>query len=89
MKVSLEISMYPLDAAYKAPIKAFVRQLRAHEQLEVVTNQMSTQVRGEFDVAMQAVNACMRQSMIDNERVVFVTKCLNADLDIARPPRID
>ncbi len=89
MKITVEISMYPLDAEYKPPIKAFVRRLREHAGLETRTNQMSTQVRGEFDAVMGAVNACMKQSMADNDKVVFVIKCLNADLDIARTPDID
>ena len=63
--------------------------LRGHDGIELVTNQMSTQVRGEFDAVMHAVNSCMKQTMIDFERVVFVTKCLNADLDIGRNPDID
>ena len=67
MNITVEISMYPLDADYKPPIKAFVRRLREHPGLETRTNQMSTQVRGEFDAVMGAVNACMKQSMADNE----------------------
>lgn len=89
MNITLDISMYPLDADYKPPIKAFVRQLREYVQLETVTNQMSTQVRGEFDAVMTAVNACMKRTMTEHEKVVFVTKCLNGDLEISRPPRID
>lgn len=89
MKITVEISMYPLHADYKPPIKGFVRRLREHAGLETRTNQMSTQVRGEFDTVMGAINACMKQSMADNDKVVFVTKCLNADLDIARVPDID
>lgn len=89
MNITVEISMYPLDADYKPPIKAFVRRLREHPGLETRTNQMSTQVRGEFDAVMGAVNACMKQSMADNDKVAFVIKCLNADLDIARTPDID
>jgi len=89
MKITLDISMYPLNAEYKPPIKTFVRQLRQHAQLEIVTNQMSTQVRGDFDAVMTAVNACMKQAMADNDKVVFVTKCLNGNLDISRLPDID
>jgi uncharacterized protein YqgV (UPF0045/DUF77 family) len=89
MRITLEMSMYPLDADYKTPIKAFVRALRQHDGIELITNQMSTQLRGEFDAVMDAVNACMKQAMADNDKVVFVTKCLNGDLDIARLPRID
>jgi uncharacterized protein YqgV (UPF0045/DUF77 family) len=89
MKITLDISMYPLNADYKPSIKAFVRQLRDYSDLEIVTNQMSTQVRGEFDTVMGAVNACMKQSMAGNDKVIFVTKCLNGDLEIQRLPRID
>lgn len=89
MNITLEISMYPLDADYKPAIKSFIHMLRSHTQLEVLSNQMSTQVRGEFDDVMAAYNECMKASMSDNERVVFVSKCLNAGLDISRPPDIE
>ena len=89
MNITVDISMYPLDADYKPPIKAFIRRLREFDGFEIVTNQMSTQVRGEFDLVMSAVNTCMKEAMAANEKVVFVTKCLNGDLEITRPPRID
>ena len=89
MKITLEISMYPLDADYVPVIKGFIRELREQPQLEIVTNQMSTQVRGEFDLVWAAVTAGMKQSMADGIKCVFVTKCLNADLDIGRLPVIE
>lgn len=89
MKITLDISMYPLDADYKPSIKSFIRDLRGHAGLELVTNQMSTQVRGEFDAVMGAVNACMKEAMAANDKVVFVSKCLNGDLDISRAPDLD
>ena len=42
MKITVDISMYPLDSNYIPPIKAFIRALREHEGLEIVTNQLST-----------------------------------------------
>ena len=89
MIITVEISMYPLDSDYKPPIRAFVHELRAHGGLETVTNQMSTQVRGEFDDVMPAVTACIKKSMAANDRVVFVTKFLNAGLDIGRTPDLE
>ncbi|MDH3977344.1 MAG: thiamine-binding protein [Gammaproteobacteria bacterium] len=88
MRITLDISLYPLDADYKPVIKSFIRQLKTFSDIELVTNQMSTQVRGEFGEVMSAVNQCMETSMIDNEKVVFVTKCLNGDLEISRLPEI-
>jgi len=89
MMISIEISMYPLDADYEPAIRSFIRQLRTQAGIETVTNQMSTQVCGEFDVVMPAVNACIKKSMAENAKVVFVTKLLNAGLPIERLPDLE
>lgn len=89
MNITVDISMYPLDADYKPAIKAFIRKLRACDGLTLVTNQMSTQINGEFDAVTGALQSCIRESMEEHGKVVFVTRYLNADLDIARLPDID
>jgi uncharacterized protein YqgV (UPF0045/DUF77 family) len=89
MNITVDISMYPLDADYKPAIKAFIRRLREFEELTLVTNQMSTQINGDYDVVTVAVNTCIRESMEQQHRVVFVARYLNADLDIGRLPNID
>jgi uncharacterized protein YqgV (UPF0045/DUF77 family) len=89
MKITVDISMYPLDSNYVPPIKQFIRALRAFEGLDIVTNQLSTQIRGEFDAVMSALRDCIRESMISNYKVVFVTRYLNSDLDIGKLPHID
>ena len=88
MKITVDISMYPLDADYKPAIKAFIRRLRGFAGLTLVTNQMSTQVNGEYDDVTTALNECMRESMEQQGRVVIVAKYLSADLDISRLPRM-
>jgi len=87
--ITAEISMYPLDADYKPAIRAFIHELHTHIGIETVTNQMSTQVRGEFDAVMPAVTACVRKAMSENDKVVFVTKFLNAGLEIKRTPDLE
>ena len=89
MNITVEISMYPLDADYKPAIRTFVHELRAHSGIETVTNQMSTQVLGEFDDVMPAVTACIRQAMTANDKVVFITKLLNTGLEINRLPDLE
>lgn len=89
MKISVDISMYPLDQDYVPPIKAFIRQLRTFPGLDLVTNQLSTQITGEFDNVMRALNTCMGESMAHSGRVVFVARYLNTALEIDRLPRID
>jgi uncharacterized protein YqgV (UPF0045/DUF77 family) len=87
--ITVEISLYPLDIDYKPVVRAFIHQLRKQDGIETVTNQMSTQVRGEFDEVMPAVTACIKKSMADNDKVVFVTKFLNAGLDITKTPDLE
>jgi uncharacterized protein YqgV (UPF0045/DUF77 family) len=89
MIITVEISMYPLDSDYKPAIRAFIHQLRGHQDIETVTNQMSTQVRGEFDDVMPAMSDSIKKSMAANDKVVFVTKFLNTGLDITRTPDLE
>ena len=89
MRITAELSLYPL--ASEEPIEritGFIRELREQPGIEVLTNQMSTQLRGEIHDVQQAVNACMTQVMESGDRVVLVAKYLNADLPIDSPPRL-
>ncbi len=88
MQITIDVSMYPLDQDYKPPIKDFIRQLCRCSGIELVTNQISTQVRGDFDAVTAALNACMKQTMQGDSKAVFVTKYINADLEIQRAPDI-
>ncbi len=88
MRITVDISMYPLDRDYKPKIKDFIRRLHKFAGIEIVTNQMSTQIRGEYDAVTAAVNDCVKQSMESGEKAVFITKSLNADLDIHHAPDI-
>ncbi len=55
MRVAVDISLYPLDADFVPPIKDVVRRLEARAELQVESNRMSTQVRGDYDVVMRAL----------------------------------
>ena len=89
MNITVDISMYPLANDYKPVIKAFIRHLREFGGLTLVTNQLSTQVNGDYDAVTAAINSCIRASMEQQDKVVFVVKYLSADLDIKRLPDID
>lgn len=89
MIITADISMYPLHEDYGTPIIRFVRDLRAHPGIEVITNALSSQVRGEFDAVTGALNACMRDHMRRDSEVVFVTRYLNLDLPISNTPSIE
>lgn len=80
MKASVEISMYPLDLDYGTPILKFIKHLREHEGLTVQTNNMSTQIFGEYDLLMAALTQEMKHSFEEEKTVVMVMKVVNLDL---------
>ena len=88
MRITAEISMYPLHENFVRDIRDFILRLRAANGVEVETNQMSTQVRGEFAAVTSALNECMRDGMTGPDSVIFVVKFLNADLPIRARPHI-
>ena len=89
MRITAELSLYPLASEEPiARITGFIRDLREQSGIEVLTNQMSTQLRGEMADVQRAVHACMKAVMESGDRVVLVAKYLNADLPIQSPPEI-
>lgn len=89
MIITAELSLYPLRDGYVPSIVDFIHRLRACEGVEVVTNQLSTQLRGEFDAVTRAVNDCMRQVMEADGALVLVVKYLNVDRPIGQAPGLD
>ncbi|MGB5332987.1 MAG: YkoF family thiamine/hydroxymethylpyrimidine-binding protein [Woeseiaceae bacterium] len=77
MKVAVDISLYPLDADFIPPIKDVIARLNDHEQLEVWTNAMSTQVVGEFDDVMDALRQEIGATFEQLPKAVFAIKILN------------
>jgi uncharacterized protein YqgV (UPF0045/DUF77 family) len=80
MKISVEISYYPLNEEYKKPIRAFIAALNENKSLVVRTNTMATQVFGEFEDVMGTVQQCMKNAFL-LPHSVFVMKVINADLE--------
>jgi uncharacterized protein YqgV (UPF0045/DUF77 family) len=80
MRVVADISLYPLDADFIPPVDDVIRRLNAHPGIEVATNAMSTQLRGEYVAVMAALTAEMGQTFADLDKAVFVIKILNNPL---------
>jgi len=88
MRITVEMSLYPLAPDFVGHITDFIVELRREPGIEIVTNQMSTQVRGDFDAVMGAITRCTRAAMERVHPVVLVAKFLNADLDIGAAPTV-
>ena len=77
MRVAADISLYPLDADFIPPIKDVIERLNAHPELEVVTNPMSTQVRGEYADVMAALSREIGTTFERVPKAVFAIRILN------------
>lgn len=80
MQLSVEISKYPLTSDYIEPIKGFIEQLHRETGLHIITNTMSTQIFGDYDVVMAALQRCIRWSFERFGKVIFVVKFIHGDL---------
>lgn len=89
MRVTVEMSLYPLESEPLEKILAFIATITADARLEVVVNQLSTQVRGELRDVMSTITTAIERSFGGNAPQALVLKILNADLPISEPPLLE
>ena len=77
MRAAAELSLYPLADDYLTPIRDVIARLNAIDGLEVVTNAMSTQVVGDYDILMPALTREVRTSFEQHRKCVIVMKLLH------------
>lgn len=86
MKISVEISSYPLADDYIPAIKTFIERVNTIDGLTVVTNTMSTQVFGELELVMNTLKEAMEYSWKTFGKNIFVCKFIGTNLDPALKP---
>lgn len=82
MKISVEVSLYPLADGYLDVIKATVERLAQANGVKVKTNGMSTQLTGEFEAIMQVMQSEILQTFQTTDKAVFVCKFLNSAIEL-------
>jgi uncharacterized protein YqgV (UPF0045/DUF77 family) len=82
MQATIEISMYPLNKDYEAPILAFIEDLKKDEELTVRVNAMSTQMVGDYDRLMTTLTAAMKKSFLGPSKIAMVFKVINGELPL-------
>jgi uncharacterized protein YqgV (UPF0045/DUF77 family) len=80
MKLSVEISMYPLLEEYETPILRFIERLRQHPELTIRTNTMSTQIFGEYETLTKALFQEIKTSFESGIPTVMAMKWINMDV---------
>ena len=88
MKITVELSLYPLQDDPIPVIQDFIRDLAVADDIQVISNQMSTQLRGELAAIMSLVEQALQRSFAGPRHQVLVAKFINADLPIAQPPAL-
>lgn len=88
MNIVAEMSLYPLKDGPITTIIGFIKDMREQGGIEIVTNQLSTQVSGSFEAVTAAVNRCMEKVMSEPGTVVLVVKYLNVEKDLDRAPTL-
>ncbi|MFZ4463533.1 MAG: hypothetical protein ACOYN5_06780 [Bacteroidales bacterium] len=78
MKISVDISYYPLQDEFVPAIHDFIARLNQYPEIEVLTNGMSTQVFGEYDQLMPILTREMKVSC-EIPHSIFVLKIVNSD----------
>lgn len=79
MRISVDISLYPLTEGYVEPILEFIHKLEANPNLVVKRNSLATQVFGEYRDVMDCLDAEMEAVFNELPHSVFVMKFIGID----------
>jgi uncharacterized protein YqgV (UPF0045/DUF77 family) len=82
MKLTAEMSLYPVQEDYIPVIQGFIDSLHSQTDLEVVGNAMSTQVCGDYDRVFEVVSATLAASTKTFGKQVLVVKFIPWELDL-------
>ena len=83
MRITVEISLYPLTENYVPPIKDFIARLKNYKNLEIVTNATSTQIVGEHAYVFEVLSKETATTFSSGHNI-FVMKVLGFERDVQR-----
>ncbi|MEC3964815.1 thiamine-binding protein [Flagellimonas halotolerans] len=78
MKVSVELTLSPLQDNFEAPVIDFIKKLR-DSGLTVLENPLSTQVFGDYDKVMELLHSEIKESFENLDHVVLTMKMVKSD----------
>ena len=84
MKLTAELSLYPLAEDYIPVIRTFIEKAREHGDMDIVTNAMSTQICGDYDRVFALVRQELKSSYKTFGKQVLVCKLIPGELAITQ-----
>ena len=85
MEISVDISLYPLQENYEAPIFAFIKGLEKNSEITVIKNQLSTQIYGDYHTVMSLLQDEMYDVFKEIPKSAIVLKFIGnnrADVEV-------
>ncbi|MEY3090798.1 MAG: hypothetical protein RL113_1114 [Pseudomonadota bacterium] len=76
MEISVDISLYPLQGEYLEPIQQFIQILKSTEGIDVVCNELSTQIHGDYGVIMDLLKKEIYEVFEQIPHSVFAIKLI-------------
>ena len=80
MKLTAELSLYPLQDDYIPVIDAIIADLNKQPGLKVHTNALSTQISGDYTTVFSVIQSALAESVARFGRQVLVCKFIAEDL---------
>ncbi len=74
MRLTAELSLYPLSEDYENIVLAFIESLLSEHPVSAVTNSMSTQVTGDSAAVFAAIALALEESYTRFGKQVLVAK---------------
>ncbi len=84
MKATAELSLYPLTEDFENNVFLFIDKLKENKALEVYTHSMSTFIKGEHDLILNAISVALDAVNQKAETISLVIKLINRDLPVEK-----
>ena len=78
MKISIELTLTPLQEDYEIHIKNFIKKLR-ESNFKVVENSLSTHIYGDYDQLTYFLIPLIKKNFQDQKNVVLQIKIFKGD----------
>lgn len=82
MKVTVEISLYPLVEDYTSVIIEFIKRLKGNSRIEVNSTAMSTYISGDYDVVMETLTRELKEVYQHIPDSSTIMKIIPKDLNV-------
>lgn len=84
MKISVELTLSPLEDSFEKPIISFIKKLRA-SGLTVLENPLSTKVYGEYDKVMELLTTEIKEAFELMDNGLLFMKIVKSDRSTYEP----